>query len=90
MLCERFGVEPLSPIDGSLLGSTATVRLPGRLADMTQEQGTALQQALYSEDGIEVPLFSWQDAWHLRVSCQAYNVPADYERLARAVVKRAG
>ena len=35
MLCQRFGVEPLSPADGSMLGSMATVTLPARLQDMT-------------------------------------------------------
>jgi hypothetical protein len=89
MLCERFAVEPLSPLDGSLLGSTATVRLPGNLASLNDADAKALQQSLYTEDGIEVPLFAWQGAWHLRVSCQAYNVPDDYRRLADVVTRRA-
>ncbi len=86
MLVERFNVAPVSPLDGSLIGATATVPLPAPLANMTDEQGAALQQSLYSRDGVEVPLFRWQETWHLRVSCQVYNEPADYERLARAVI----
>ena len=31
MLCERFGVEPISPLDGSMLGFMATVELPAAL-----------------------------------------------------------
>lgn len=89
MLCERFAVEPLSPLDGSLLGSTATVRLPGKLASMNDADAKAMQQSLYTDDGIEVPLFPWQGAWHLRVSCQAYNVPDDYHRLADVVARGA-
>jgi isopenicillin-N epimerase len=90
MLCERFGVEPLSPLDGSLLGATATVRLPGSLADLDEKQARALQQDLYATDRVEVPLFPWQGALHLRVSCQVYNVPAEYERLAVVMIRRAG
>jgi len=86
MLAERFNVTPVSPLDGSLIGATATVPLPAALANMTDEQGTALQQSLYSRDGVEVPLFRWQGTWHLRVSCQVYNEAADYERLGRAVI----
>ncbi|MCP4836036.1 MAG: aminotransferase class V-fold PLP-dependent enzyme [Phycisphaera sp.] len=31
MLCERFGVAPISPLDGSMLGFMATVELPAAL-----------------------------------------------------------
>ena len=89
LLCDRLDVEPLSPLDGSLLGATATVRLPGPLANLTEDQARALQQDLYTTDRIEVPLFPWQGAWHLRVSCQLYNRPDDYERLADVITRRA-
>ena len=84
-LCERWHVEPISPIDGSLLGSMATVTLPGRLQGMTEPAGLALQQRMYSEHGIEVPIIRWCGRWFLRVSCQAYNVPGDYLRLGDVV-----
>jgi isopenicillin-N epimerase len=90
MLCGRLGTEPLSPLDGRLLGSTATVRLPGGLATMDEPEALRVQQSLYSDDGVEVPLFKWQGAWHLRVSCQAYNEAAEYERLAGVISRRAG
>jgi isopenicillin-N epimerase len=89
MLCERFGVEPVSPLDGRLLGATATVRLPGGLAAMDEGRAKVLQQSLYTNHAIEVPLFYWQDGWHLRVSCQAYNRAGEYERLAEVVVELA-
>jgi isopenicillin-N epimerase len=85
MLCQRFGVPPLSPIDGSLLGATATVRLPPPLADMNDDQAKALQQSLYTDHRIEVPLVAWQGAHHLRVSCQVHNRPDDYHRLAEVI-----
>jgi isopenicillin-N epimerase len=85
MLCERFAVSPLSPLNGQLLGATATVRLPDPLAHLTDDQAKALQQSLYTDHRIEVPLFGWQGAQHLRVSCQVYNRPADYHRLADVI-----
>jgi isopenicillin-N epimerase len=85
MLCRRFDVEPISPLDGSLLGSTATVQLPRALNELTCEDLQAMQQRLYSEFGVEVPLMRWSGRNMLRVSCQVYNVPAEYERLADVI-----
>ncbi|HET6249175.1 MAG TPA: aminotransferase class V-fold PLP-dependent enzyme [Tepidisphaeraceae bacterium] len=84
-LCEKFDVEPLSPLDGSLLGSTATVSLPGKWKDRTLEEIEALQQRIYCEFGIEVPLMRWNERAMLRVSCQVYNMPDEYERLAKVI-----
>ncbi|MDB5295708.1 MAG: Aminotransferase, partial [Phycisphaerales bacterium] len=89
MLCDRFGVEPLTPTDGSMLGSMATVRLPARLADLTDADQAALQQSLYTDHRIEVPLVAWGGGRFLRVSCQVYNEPAEYERLADVVLRLA-
>jgi isopenicillin-N epimerase len=85
MLCERWRVPPLSPLDGRLLGAMATIALPGRLAEMSDEESKLLQQSLYTDQGIEVPLIHWQGAWHLRVSCQVFNRAADYERLGEVI-----
>jgi isopenicillin-N epimerase len=86
MLCERFGVEPISPLDGNMIGSMATVRLPGRLATMSEEVGKATQQRLYSEFQVEAPLVYWGGRWHVRVCCQVYNRPEEIDRLAEAIV----
>ena len=89
MLCARWGVAPLTPSDGSMLGSMATVSLPGRLASMTEPEGEALQRELYRTHRIEVPLHRFAGHWRLRVSCQVYNDAGQYERLAE-VVERLG
>lgn len=89
MLCGQFDVESISPCDGSLLGSMATVRLPAGLQAMTEEQGAALQQRMYTKHRIEAPIIRWEDAWFLRVSCQAYNAAPQYHRLADAVREEA-
>lgn len=90
MLCARLQVEPISPLDGVLLGSMATVRLPPPLNALDAPGLCALQQSLYDEQKIEVPLFTWSEQAFLRVSCQIYNTPEDYERLAVEIARRAG
>jgi len=72
-----------------LLGSTATVRLPGALANLDEPQMRALQQGLYTSERVEVPLFPWQGALHLRVSCAVYNRPDEYKRLGDVITRRA-
>ena len=85
MLCERFRVEPLSPLDGRLIGATATVRLPDRLAASGEDELKKLQRWLHDERQVEVPFFVWQGAAHLRVSCQVYTAAGEVERMATAV-----
>lgn len=84
LLCRKWEVEPISPLDGSLLGSTASVPLPA-LEKLSVEQIDALQERLYREFGIEVPLMRWNGRVLLRVSCQVYNEPGDYERVVEAI-----
>jgi len=86
MLCDRLGIEPLSPIDGSMLGSMASFRVPDAIRRRF-ESFEALMAHLYRVDRIEVPAFDFGGRWLLRVSAQIYNEPADYERLATALVK---
>ena len=90
LLSRQWGTEPISPLDGSLLGSLAAVPLPPPLHRMNDAQGQALQQRLYSEFRIEVPLMHWCGRWLLRVSCQVYNVPEDYERVVAVIGELAG
>jgi isopenicillin-N epimerase len=85
MLCEKWNVQPLSLLDGSLLGSMATAQLPAPLCDMAEDAAPRFQQFLYDEHRIEIPVIRWQERWHIRVSCQVYNGPEDYLRLAGAI-----
>jgi isopenicillin-N epimerase len=88
MLCERLGVLPISPLDGSMLGSMATVRLPDALqpsADArTPEQ---VQAELLAREQIELPILDFGGVRYLRISCHVYNEEAEYERLASAVLR---
>ena len=84
LLVERFGVEPISPPDGSMLGSMATVTLPAALQDpdRTPEE---IQARIDERHRIEVPVMRFQALLRLRVSAQIYNRPEQYVRLADAV-----
>lgn len=87
MLCDRLGVSPLSPPDGSLLGSTASVSLPAPLNALSLEQLNALQRRLYHEYQIELPLMRWNEHVMLRVSCQVYNTADEYLKLAESMAR---
>ena len=88
-----LGVEPPAP--DSMLGSMAALPLPG-LAD--ERAAATLQAALLAKAGIQVPIGGWPvraarvegriAAILLRISAQRYNEPADYDRLAEALVRR--
>jgi isopenicillin-N epimerase len=86
MLCDRWGVQSLSPPDGQMLGSMATVPLPVPLDRLPRPEIPAFQQRLYSEHHIEIPVVSWGGRNFVRPCCQVYNVAADYERLADVIL----
>lgn len=85
MLCGRLGIEPISPIEGSLLGSMASLPLPSALPNMTEAEGDLLQQRLYSEFRIEVPLMPRFGRGFVRLSAHVYNQSDDYHRLAEVL-----
>jgi isopenicillin-N epimerase len=86
MLCERLGLTPLSPLDGSMLGSMATLRLPASLQPDREARGPeALQAALLERFAIEIPVLEFAGVRYTRISCHVYNEVADYEQLASAL-----
>jgi isopenicillin-N epimerase len=90
LLCEALGVP--QPAPDAMLGSLAAVPLPDAASAPGALGLDALQELLFREDAIEVPVMLWP-AWPrrlLRISAQAYNSPAQYERLASAVAARLG
>jgi isopenicillin-N epimerase len=86
MLCERWGVEPSTPLDGSMLGSMTTVPLPPQVR-AGHAKAEEFQARLYKEFLVEVPIVDWQGQWWTRPCCQVYNSPEHYERLAGAVLE---
>ena len=86
LLCTAWDVEPISPLDGSMIGSIASVPVPAAVrARFTEPE--ELMAALYDRHHIEVPVMPWNDRWHLRVSAQAFNEPDEYVSLAEAVLE---
>jgi isopenicillin-N epimerase len=87
MLAASLKLPNLSPLDGSLLGSMASLPLPPPLHTMSEAQICQVQQRLYDEFRLEMPLMLWQGKYYFRVSCPAY-VGADDLRRAGEVVGR--
>jgi isopenicillin-N epimerase len=85
MLCARWDTIAMTPLDGSLIGAMATLRLPLRFQHIDLPTCEKLQQRLYNEFKVEAPLILWDNHAYVRVSCQIYNRPQDYERLAEAI-----
>ena len=95
MLHEALGTEPIAP--ESMIGAMASIALPAALSN---EEAADLTRSLAGEDRIEVPAVPFPvraarptpDApctnGFVRISAQRYNEPADYERLADALVRR--
>jgi len=81
LLASAIGV-PL-PAPASMIGALAA--LPLRDSAATTGPFDPLQDLLFHEHQIEVPVFAWQGKRLLRVSAQRYNTRADYERLAAAL-----
>lgn len=92
LLLERLNVpHPLTPLDGSMLGSMAAVELPPRLAALGDPELESLQQTLYARHRLEVPLMRLSPkTLLLRVSCQVYNTPRQYERVAEVIGELGG
>jgi isopenicillin-N epimerase len=94
ILCKRLGVTPVG--QPPMLGSMAAVMLPMEVAAYClrhQLPGTVDDAALHDElllqHSIEIPLYWWPAPPQLilRISAQAYNDSAQYERLAGALAQ---
>ena len=77
-LVELTGEPALSPDDSQWYGSMVAIPLPpGPVRE--------LQDALWLEAGIEVPVTEWNEQRLLRVSCHAYTQEAEIDQLAGAL-----
>lgn len=85
MLCRRWSVRSISPMDGSMLGSMAAVPLPAPLDRLAEEKVQQLSRRLHDRERIEVPIMSWAGRNYVRPCCQIYNVADDYQRLAETI-----
>jgi isopenicillin-N epimerase len=77
-LVERLGTSCLVDDDPCWYSNMAHVELP-------VQDGSQLQQALWDQHRIEVPVVNWQDRWFIRVSCYLYNEQAEVDQLVEAL-----
>jgi isopenicillin-N epimerase len=75
---KELGLAPLTPDSGEFFAQMVTLSLP---SDAPQD----LQERLYDEHRIEIPVFEHGDERFIRASFQAYNDAADLERLGVAL-----
>jgi len=71
----------------AMIGSMATVPLPDA-AGTTPAEASALRDALFFEDGIEVQMHAYRGRVWTRIGAQIYNDINDIERLGEAVASR--
>ncbi|HEV7572329.1 MAG TPA: aminotransferase class V-fold PLP-dependent enzyme [Thermoanaerobaculia bacterium] len=85
LLCSRLGIE--TPAPDEMLGSMAAVPLAEGKPYVPTLYGDSLQDALFYDYAIEVPIHPWphQPKRVLRVSAQLYNEIGDYAKLADAL-----
>jgi isopenicillin-N epimerase len=92
LLAEALGCAPPCP-DG-MIGSLAALPIPDGSAAPPGPPPAIdpLQERLFAEEGIEVPVVAWPrpPARLVRISAQAYNRVDQYEKLASALVRRLG
>ena len=77
-LVELTGQTPIVPDSPDWYGCMAHVPLP-------PGDARTLQQQLWTEFGIEVPIISWGDRRWIRVSCHLYNTRHEIDRLVDAL-----
>ena len=87
LLCDALDLKPACP--ESMLGFMASIELPlgdGPLPASVMETDP-LQETLFAEYGIQVPIFALHGPPRrlLRISAHLYNQRSDYEKLATAL-----
>lgn len=87
MLCDFLGISVPTP--DTLIGSMASIPLPSYLPNTFTTHGKtiSLQDRLFKEFHIEVPVMDWPDPSQkvLRISAQIYNSLHQYEVLIEAL-----
>ena len=83
-LIDAWKSESLSPRDGSMIGSMATVQLPIGFP-IFEKTADAMRTWMYDQYQIEAPIIPWQDCTVVRISAQLYTKLDDIDRLLFAV-----
>ncbi len=78
-IAEIVGGQPLAPDSSLWYAQMSALSLPDEI------DGALLQQRLYTEHLVEIPVFSWNGMQTIRISMQGYNGWDDVERLLEAL-----
>jgi isopenicillin-N epimerase len=83
ILSAALGTAPVCP--DAMVGSLAAVLFPE--ATVRAPSPEELHDRLADQHGVQVPIVPWpgRPSGFVRISAQAYNAEADYEKLARAL-----
>jgi isopenicillin-N epimerase len=82
-IAEITGLPPICPDTTDWWGQMCAVPLPAPEGSDPK----ALQRALWERYQVEVPIIAWQTWRFVRVSIQAYNSPADVDRLVAGLAE---
>ena len=85
VICDALQIE--LPCSNEMLGSMASVPLNAPRSTEHEQSTATLQQTLYQEHCLELPVFQLPDSgqWCLRISMQVYNEACQIDRLASAL-----
>lgn len=84
MLCEMLDIA--APCPESMIGSMATLPLPGRFQGVSHTSRIAPEQTrLFEEFGIEVPFVKMGGHRYFRISAHLHNSPEEYDYLGRVL-----
>jgi isopenicillin-N epimerase len=82
-LLDLLGTTPLASPAAQWYGAMAHVPLP-------PGEAQPLQQWLWDQHRIEVPIVTWHDQRYVRVSCHLYNTTHHIDRLVEALRNHLG
>ncbi|MAI69846.1 MAG: penicillin epimerase [Rhodopirellula sp.] len=90
VLCHALQTEP--PSSNAMIGSMASVPLDATRFTKHECSPAALQQILFQQHRLELPVFQlWDsDHWCLRISMQAYNEVHQIDRLGSVLTELTG
>ncbi len=87
-LVDVTGLEPLIPDGPEWYGSMISLPLAeGGEMDQVQGYRDPLQDRLWENHRIEIPIMHWQGRRFIRVSCHLYNCPQHVDYLAECLAK---
>ncbi|KAK6170132.1 hypothetical protein SNE40_018601 [Patella caerulea] len=88
LLCKAWGTELMAPEE--MFGAMTLVKLPWKInksKNLTYTDGEAIQNTLYTDYDIEVPMKCIGGAICVRISAHIYNTIDEYQILATAILE---